>query len=822
MVLRFRLLKSEILYAQGSNTEALRLLQAPVGPVPHAAELEAQRLTDLGMVSYHKGDYTQASENFERARTLAAAFPDSAVSRKLDLGRGLVLQERGEFAEAEALYRQALSKAEQHGDKHTAGSALGNLGYMRMKASRYDEALEFFERVLQLSPSTIHRAVTLANMGWCYYDLGDLDHARSLFDESDKLMERLHSRYRSAALGGFGRIYLAREMFSEAIVWFKKAAASARDFVIRDLNAEWLTYLAAAQIEMGDLAGAETANREAGKLYASLPNHLTRVASAQCGRLAEARGSLAEAESGYRSVAESQHFLGARVAAANRLALLLDRLNRPDDAGKEFARAAGLVEDKRAGMVKDEYKITYLASAERLYRDYVEFLSSHNQVGEALRVAESSRARLLSEKLRREGSVTSAPNPRGYQTFARESRTVFLCYWTAPKASYLWVVTGTGTEQFRLPSQSKLESLVDSYSKAIRAERDLVATGHPVARELYETLIQPAQRFITPESAVFIVPDGPLHHLNFESLLVPAPRPHFWIEDVTVSVIPSLNVLETGTASRPGRSLLLFGDPVSAGVQFPRLANAATEIQSVESNFPAARTVAFTGAAALPAAYAQAHPERFSTIHFVTHAVANYESPLDSAVILSPGGDSFKLYAREVMSGHIHADLVTLSACESAGTRTYSGEGLVGFAWAFLQAGAHNVVAGLWRVDDASTAQLMRTMYAQIRKRQIAGGSVARCQALSHSFQGQLPQAQLLGRLRAVHPIPPQDPAQPRLGAEPLTPLAGSDVAHALGVPRSQSCERMLPGDPPTLYASLICSAPPTTSRLPLLQAHLV
>ncbi len=53
-----------------------------------------------------------------------------------------------------------------------------------------------------------------------------------------------------------------------------------------------------------------------------------------------------------------------------------------------------------------------------------------------------------------------------------------------------------------------------------------------------------------------------------------------------------------------------------------------------------------------------------------------------------------------------------MSACRSAGERTYSGEGLVGFAWAFLRGGARRVVAGLWDVDDKSTAELMDGLYA--------------------------------------------------------------------------------------------------------------
>jgi len=101
-------------------------------------------------------------------------------------------------------------------------------------------------------------------------------------------------------------------------------------------------------------------------------------------------------------------------------------------------------------------------------------------------------------------------------------------------------------------------------------------------------------------------------------------------------------------------------------------------------------------------------------VHFAAHATANLESPLDSAVILSGPDAGYKLYARDVADQTLAADLVTVSACRSAGERAYSGEGLVGFAWAFLRAGARRVVAGLWDVDDRWTAQLMDRMYAGV------------------------------------------------------------------------------------------------------------
>ena len=90
--------------------------------------------------------------------------------------------------------------------------------------------------------------------------------------------------------------------------------------------------------------------------------------------------------------------------------------------------------------------------------------------------------------------------------------------------------------------------------------------------------------------------------------------------------------------------------------------------------------------------------------------------PLESAVVLSPTGDAPKLYARDILRIPIRADLVTISACSGAGSRTYAGEGLVGLTWAFLTSGASNVIAALWNVDDASTAALMEDLYVHLAR----------------------------------------------------------------------------------------------------------
>jgi CHAT domain-containing protein len=166
--------------------------------------------------------------------------------------------------------------------------------------------------------------------------------------------------------------------------------------------------------------------------------------------------------------------------------------------------------------------------------------------------------------------------------------------------------------------------------------------------------------------------------------------------------------------SAPERSLLLIGNPKPREPEFPALRYASNEMNSIARHFGQDRVTVYEGDRASPAAYRDAHPERFALLHFTAHAAANLESPLDSAVILTGPENAFKLYARDVAEQSLHADLVTVSACRSAGERAYSGEGLVGFAWAFLRAGARGVIAGLWDVDDRSTAELMDVLYDRL------------------------------------------------------------------------------------------------------------
>ena len=389
-------------------------------------------------------------------------------------------------------------------------------------------------------------------------------------------------------------------------------------------------------------------------------------------------------------------------------------------ADASYAKALSVIEANRTDQLKPDYKITFLSNLIRFYQDYVTLLMQHGDTEKALEIADASRASVLTEGLTGKREPRRATFVPQLLRAAKTSRSVFLFYWLAPKQSYLWTITAEGCKAFPLVDQKQIEQDVLSYRTLIEEQkRDPLATASPTGTRLFQELVAPAASLIKPNANVVVVPDGALHNLNFETLLTGTPTPHYWLEDATITVAPSLSILHAGRANMAGpRSLLLIGNPVTKGTGYADLPEAEAEIAGIQSQFAAADSNVITGPKAVVDAYVGAKPEKYSTIHFATHVDANAQSPLDSAIILSPQASGFRLYAREVAGIPLNADLVTISACRGAGARALSGEGLVGFAWAFFQAKTQNVVTSLWDVSDQSTAQLMLKFYSGIKARQ--------------------------------------------------------------------------------------------------------
>ena len=395
------------------------------------------------------------------------------------------------------------------------------------------------------------------------------------------------------------------------------------------------------------------------------------------------------------------------------LAAIYRELGRRRDAARQFDEAIRLMEKTRSELLKTEHRVTFLSRWIRFYQGYVDLLMEEGNSTRAFQVAELSRARILAETIGWRLSRATSASFAAYQKSAQRLGAKFLCYWVAPRKSFLWVITSGATRTFTLPGEKEISALVDAHRNSILHLRDPASFDPSPASRLYSVLLGEAAALTPPGSKVFLVADGPLHNLNFDTLVAPGPRAYYWVQDVTLSVTPSLNLLLERSEVKPNStpSLMVIGDPEPVSSDYPKLPYAGEEIGAIQRSFPNVPQAVFTGSQANPSAYRASQPERFSMIHFAAHGLANSASPLDSAVVLSPQSGAFLLYARDISEYPLRARIVTIASCRSAGAKSYPGEGLLGLAWAFLRAGADEVIAGLWDVADRSTVDIMRSLY---------------------------------------------------------------------------------------------------------------
>jgi CHAT domain-containing protein len=361
--------------------------------------------------------------------------------------------------------------------------------------------------------------------------------------------------------------------------------------------------------------------------------------------------------------------------------------------------------------IDDELRLSFYNTAADVFASYVDYLVSNGRIVEALAATELIRAQSLQQ------GRAAAQEPRDFDTraIAKQRGATILTYSLGPERSHLWISTAAGITHVPLPRADELEPEVATYLRDLLSYDGTLEDSGRRGQRLYEMLVQPAAAHIPKGSRVLVIADGILHALNFETLVVPGVPQRYWIEDVVVSNAPSLQLLaRTDAVNGASASMLLLGDPVTADAAFPKLRHAADEIVRVQNHFKGA--VVLSGAAATPAAYAAVKPQRFEYMHVVAHGVSSRKRPLESAIILSrDASEEYKLFARDVVAQPLQARLVTLSSCRGAGERTFTGEGLVGLAWAFLRAGSDQVVAALWDVNDDTTPELMDRMYAGIR-----------------------------------------------------------------------------------------------------------
>jgi CHAT domain-containing protein len=172
---------------------------------------------------------------------------------------------------------------------------------------------------------------------------------------------------------------------------------------------------------------------------------------------------------------------------------------------------------------------------------------------------------------------------------------------------------------------------------------------------------------------------------------------------------------------------------------FPRLAFSRDEVKAIAALLPPADVLQATDFKASRALAMDGTLGQYRVIHIATHGLLDTVRPELSGVVLSlvdEGGhpqDGF-LRLQDIYNLRLSADLVVLSACQTALGRPIAGEGLVGLTRGFMHAGAPRVVASLWKVDDSATAELMTQFYRGMFERGETASSAlwAAQRALSH------------------------------------------------------------------------------------------
>ncbi len=290
-------------------------------------------------------------------------------------------------------------------------------------------------------------------------------------------------------------------------------------------------------------------------------------------------------------------------------------------------------------------------------------------------------------------------------------------------AAYGWWVTGTEIRGGRLGRVDSLGAALDFLRRAI--ERDRAVPWRPVASRIYRQMVAPLEPSGT--GPIFAVVDGPLTRVPLE-VLVPAidSAPLGAVRDIVYGPSASVLAALAGTARPPGweRTMLAVGNPRASsrdqtddGTEPLRgedrhlnLPFAEYEAKEIGALYRDQGSDVLVGREVTLAGWMAQKPGRYRYLHFAAHATVSDREPDQSRLLFADG----VLDARAIRDLELSAELVTLSACETAAGRRVRGEGVVGLSHAFLSAGARSALVTLWPVTDRSTALFMTALYREL------------------------------------------------------------------------------------------------------------
>jgi CHAT domain-containing protein len=323
-----------------------------------------------------------------------------------------------------------------------------------------------------------------------------------------------------------------------------------------------------------------------------------------------------------------------------------------------------------------------------------------------------------------------------------DAQTAFFAYSIGKESSYAFSLSKKDLKIFPLPSRKELQKQVTDYLKVITDKEN---HDFHLGYKLYQELILPGLE--KDIKKIFIVPDDILYFLPFEALPTQKNYRSWLITNYKLAYVPSLSSFRElvrrnkMNGEKLHKDILAFGDPYfgpyeteekgnnggdifqnfysTSAFKFFRLKYSGLEISRIASLFKPSKCTIFLRKKASEEELKAQNLADYKIIHFATHGLIDDKKPARSSIILcldqNPTEDGF-LQMREIFNLKLHADLVTLSACQTGLGQFIRGEGIEGLSRAFFYAGASSVLMSLWAINDQASYQLMERFYYHLRK----------------------------------------------------------------------------------------------------------
>jgi CHAT domain-containing protein/Tfp pilus assembly protein PilF len=728
--------------SQGEYAQALEYFRKSltVNEVVGEKGLTASVLTNMGEVNRKQGDYAQALELYQKALPIFESIGYKAgVASALD-SIGSVHNWQGAYAQAVEYYQKSLAMRESLGNQALIARSLNNIGSAYGSQGDLARALEYFQKSLAASGSFGDKAEianTLGNIGETYSDKGEYAQALAYYQKSLAMWESTGDKKGIAdSLCRIGDVYEKQGRHSQALDFDERATVLAR------------------QIGAADTLRVALFN--SGVVYRAL-NQYAKARQAFGEAIATVETLRAQIAGGEQ---ERQRYFETKISPYHAMVDLLIAENRPAEAltFAERAKARVLLDALQSGRVNGAKAMTE-EEQEQERKLNSQLVSLNTQIYRETTLPQPDQARLTElnaqlqkarldfeafqtnlyaahSELRAQRGETPPLRPEEAAALLPDAKSALLEYVVADDKTHLFAITKAPgkteavVRAYTAPiKRAELASQIEAFRSQL-AGRDLGFRA--TAAKLYELLLKPAQAQLAGKTNLVIVPDDKLWDAPFQALLTGSHR--FLLEEAALAYAPSLSMLREVTKRQRRNSdaasedLLALGNPAVGqetigratltlrGGKFDPLPEAEQEVKALGQLYSVERSKVYIGAEASEGRV-KAEAGQARILHFATHGTLNNASPMYSYLALAQGdkNEDGLLEAWELMRMDLHADLAVLSACETARGRYGAGEGVIGLTWALFVAGVPSTVVSQWKVESASTRDLMLNFHRQLR-----------------------------------------------------------------------------------------------------------